>query len=261
MINPQPFFTQRTTSDLWIMSAGVGANFAIMCFALVYLVYEYSASSITWPYIVAGLLVGYFIADFASGVVHWGMDTWFSERELGRAVAIAREHHTHPQHILGYGFLEYSALGSTPSALAIGPAVLLTSLLPVSTTTYVVMMIWLITATCLFFGTSFHNLAHRPPNRIIGWMQKLHLVIPRGDHWAHHHREQLVRYCVINGWANYVCDPLRIWRGLEWLIHAATGIQPRRDDLEWQHCYRHTGTLPSSYVSKDTPATLTNRAF
>ena len=27
---------------------------------------------------------------------------------FGRAVSIAREHHTHPRNILGYGFLEHS---------------------------------------------------------------------------------------------------------------------------------------------------------
>ena len=122
MLRPKPFFGERRKSDLWIMSLGVGANFASICFAAAYLVYAYEASAMTWPYLLVVGLGGYFLADFASGLVHWGMDTWFSERELGRAVAIAREHHTHPQHILGYGFLEYSALGSTPSAIVVGPA-------------------------------------------------------------------------------------------------------------------------------------------
>jgi hypothetical protein len=48
---------------------------------------------------------------------------------------------------------------------------------------------------------------------------------------------------VINGWANYVCDPLRFWRKMEWLIEALTGAQPRQDDLEWQQHYKETGTL------------------
>jgi ubiquitin-conjugating enzyme E2 variant len=73
--------------------------------------------------------------------------------------------------------------------------------------------------------------------------QKLHLVVTPEHHWVHHRSDQIIRYCVINGWANYVCDSLRIWRGLEWLVRALTGAQPRRDDLEWQRRYKETGTL------------------
>jgi len=101
------------------------------------------------------------------------------------------------------------------------------------------MLVWLITSACLFFGTSFHNLGHRnASSRFLRAAQQLHLVITPQHHWVHHRRDQTVRYCVINGWANYPCDLLRFWRGLEWLVHALTGAAPRRDDLEWQRRYR-----------------------
>jgi len=240
----EPYFAEGSSRDQLIMRLCVGANFAVMMFCAGYLVLEYRGSGISWLQMIGVLAIGYFVADFASGAVHWGMDTWFSERELGRAVAIAREHHTHPQNILGYGFLEHSALGSAPSAAVIGPIALVTASLPVSLAAYGLMVVWLVTSTCLFFGTSFHNLAHRPPkSRLIRLAQKLHLVIPAQHHWVHHRQEQVIRYCVINGWANYVCDPLQFWRKMEWLIEALTGARPRQDDLEWQQRYKETGTL------------------
>ena len=109
------------------MRVSIGANLAVMAVCGTWLFLEYKSSGITWPLIVAAVLIGYLSADFASGLVHWGIDTWFNEAALGRAVAIAREHHTHPRHILAYGFLEQATLGSAPSAIFIGPAVLITA--------------------------------------------------------------------------------------------------------------------------------------
>ena len=106
------------------------------------------------------------------------------------------------------------------------------------------MIVWLITSTCLLFGTHFHNLGHTcPRSAFVRIAQKMHLVISPQHHWVHHSDGQIVRYCVINGWANLVCDPLRVWRGLEWLVKMLTGAIPRRDDLEWQLRYGRTGTL------------------
>lgn len=246
-----PYFAEGTVREYRVMQACVGANLLVIVFCAGYLLLEYTASGINVLEILAALLIGYFVADFASGAVHWGLDTWFTEREFGRAVAIAREHHTHPQNILGYNFLEHSTLGSAPSAAVIGPLALITACFPASVATYMVMIVWLIASTCLFYGTSFHNLAHQlPKSRLIRLAQRLHLVITPQHHWVHHRSAQIVNYCVINGWANYPCDRLQVWRGLEWFVQTLTGAEPRRDDLEWQQRYKETGTLLKPAVAE-----------
>jgi ubiquitin-conjugating enzyme E2 variant len=238
-----PFFKDATPGVTWTMRLFVGANVALVVFCASYLVVCFPTSGLGWPMLIAAVLAGYVLADFFSGVVHWAMDTWFDERTLGRAIAIAREHHTHPHHIHGYGFLEYASLGSTPSALFIGPIAGITALFPSSATTCALMMIWLVNALCMLFGTSFHNLAHRPArSAIMRLAQRIHLVCPPAHHWVHH-RNQTIHYCVVNGWANYVCDGLGVWRALERLIGMVTGLVPRADDLEWQRHYRETGKL------------------
>src|SRR5258708_29014152 len=157
-----PFFKDATPTVTWTMRFFVGANIAVILYCAVYLVRHFAASGLGSPAILATALAGYFLADFTSGVVHWGMDTWFDERILGRAIAIAREHHTHPHHIHGYGFLDYASLGSTPSALVFGLAVAATALFPPSATTYALMVLWVVQSTRPLFGTGFHSLAHRP---------------------------------------------------------------------------------------------------
>jgi hypothetical protein len=242
----RPYFVDATPHQKRLMRMFVGGNFLLMLLCAAYLVATFQAAGVAWPAILAAVLVGWFTADFASGLVHWGIDTWFDEASLGRAVAITREHHTHPQHVLGYGFLEHSALGSAPSAVVIGLAALLTALFPVAAGTWCLMAVWLITATGLFFGMTFHNLAHKPSrSAVIRAAQAARLLIPPEAHLAHHGGDHTTRYCVISGWANHVCDPLRIWHRLERLVSAATGAEPRRDDRMWQRRYARTGTLLS----------------
>jgi hypothetical protein len=225
------------------MRACVGGNIAVVLFCLTYLCFGYKSSGVTPPYIAASVLVGYFLADFASGLVHWGVDTWFSEEQFGRAILIAREHHTHPQNILGYGFLEQATLGSAPSAVVIGPIAIATALIGGSGG-YLLMIVWAVCSMCLLFGTSFHNLGHRRSKSVlIRAAQKMRLVVSPEHHWAHHREGQLIRYCAVNGWANYLCDKFGVWRKLERWVHAATGAVPRGDDDEWQRFHRETGAL------------------
>jgi ubiquitin-conjugating enzyme E2 variant len=242
-MQPTPFFKDATPTVKWVMRLFVGANIVVILCCAAYLVRHFATSGLGWPSMLAAALAGYFLADFTSGVIHWSMDTWFDERTLGRAIAIAREHHTHPHHIHGYGFLEHASLGSTPSAVVFGLALLVTVLFPVSAVTYALTIVWFVNSNCMLFGTSFHNLAHRPArSAIMRLAQRLHLVCPPAHHWVHH-RQQTIHYCVVNGWANYLCDGFYLWRGLERVIQAVTGIVPRADDLEWQRNYRETGVL------------------
>ena len=243
MESVRPYFVDSTPFERGVMRTFVGANFLVVAFCAFYLADAFQPAGATWPCIAGSVIVGYFVADFASGLVHWSVDTWFDERSLGRAIAITREHHTHPQHILGYGFLENSALGSAPSAVVIGAAATATALFPVSAVSYCFMIVWLMTSACLSFGMSFHNLCHRPASPLVRLGQETRLLIRPDEHWAHHRGDRTIRYCVINGWANRVCDPLNLWRRLEWLVQALTGAEPRRDDRDWQRRYEDTGTL------------------
>jgi Lipid desaturase domain len=229
-----PFFEHATLREIIITRLCCAADAAVILCCAGYLVGNYNAAGLRWPWLILAVLLGYFLADLFSGWVHWVVDSWLDEPMLGRGIAMTREHHTHPNHVLLYEFLDQASLGAAPSAVVVGIAAAVTALFPVSLLTYALMIVWFVIATCMLFGMSFHNLAHwpvRPP--LLRMAQRLHLVCSPEHHWRHH-RDHTVRYCVINGWANYPCDALRLWSRLEWLVTKTTGRTPRADDAEWQ---------------------------
>jgi hypothetical protein len=241
-----PFFKHATLREIIITRLCCGADIVVILCCVGYLVGRYPAVELRWPWLIGALLAGYFLADLFSGLVHWVVDTWLDEGMLGRGIAITREHHTHPGHVLLYGFLDQASLGAAPSAAVVGVAATLTALFPVSALTYALMIVWFVIATCMLFGMSFHNLAHRPVRPLLLRMaQRLHLVCSPEHHWCHH-RDHTIRYCVINGWANYPCDRLRLWSRLELLVTATTGRAPRADDAEWQRKLNDTGIFVGS---------------
>lgn len=239
-----PFFADCDLAGHVRIVAFVGGNVLVIISSGAYLVATFADIQLH-PFVwFLALISGYYLADFVSGLVHWGVDTWFSEQSLGRLVAIAREHHTHPQHVLGYRFLEHASLGSVPSVLFFGPLMALFWLLPSTTTTYVgVIWSFIITLT-LLFGTSLHNLGHRQArSRLLRFLQQQRLVISPKHHMVHHRGDQMVNYCVLNGWANPLCDRMHLWRGLETLITRISGAMPRENDRKWQQHYQRTGEI------------------
>jgi ubiquitin-conjugating enzyme E2 variant len=243
MVEATPHFMQSTRADRTEMRIIVGTNVAIASYCAIVTLSEIRSAGLGWMLVPLCFVAGYFLADFLSGVVHWGVDTWFNEISLGRTIAIAREHHTHPQAILGYNFLEHAALGSMIGMTAIGPLALLTAALPPSKLTFCLMIVWGTTTTFMVFGTTFHNLSHKPcPPKLVSTLQRVGLMLSPQHHWVHH-RNQTIRYCTINGWANPLCDALDVWRRLERLVHAVTGAVPRQNDQEWQRIFSETGVL------------------
>jgi plasmanylethanolamine desaturase len=239
-----PYYAQSTVREDHTMWTCVIANGLVVGLCGLYVAMAYAALQPAAITTLLALFVGYFLSDVASGLVHWATDTWFSERQFGRLIAIAREHHTHPSHILGYRFLENSTLGSFPSALFIGPLAIWIAFLPRSELLYAIMIVCFLISLTLFFGTSLHNIGHRKAKSpAIKLGQKLGLFITPAYHHVHHSGDQTTRYCTVNGWANPLLDRIGFWRGLERLISAVTGAVPREDDVRWQSHYRDTGEM------------------
>jgi plasmanylethanolamine desaturase len=236
---------------------GAGLNLACVAACAAWLTAHAGEVRPAWPVLALATVFALFLGDFFSGLIHWATDTWFDELSLTRVVSIAREHHLYPQHILGYGFRDYVGYTSWPAALFFWPLCLALMLGPrPSGVVYVAVLVCGEVCALMFFGTHFHRLGHRwSPNPLVRLLQRSPLLITPQYHAIHHGGTHVTHYCVVNGWANVVCDAIGFWRGLERVIHALTGAVPRRNDDEWLARYRED----RSFMSDPVPSLLARR--
>jgi hypothetical protein len=231
----RPFFLSCTRTQSLTAWAGIFANFTIILWCAAWIISHYHLAELSTSSVILDLLLALFLADLFSGFVHWGTDTWFDEISWERTILIAREHHLYPHHIVGYGFRDYVAFSSWPIVVTIGPLVaILTLALAPSALAFDAVGICLIVATVMVFGTYAHRLGHQKTDTaVVVLLQKAHLLMSPRHHGVHHRDNHDIRYCVINGWANHLCDRIGFWRALERLIEWTTGSVARSNDHEW----------------------------
>ena len=146
--------------------------------------------------------LGIVIADLASGIVHWGCDTFLREDApvIGPLfIAPFREHHRDPLAMTRHGFVERNgvvAFASLP-ALALG-------LLP--STSVLGSMTALACAIAVLFTNELHAWAHAPvAPRAVRWLQRRGLILSPERHAAHH-RAGVTGYSVTTGWTSAFLD-------------------------------------------------------
>ena len=194
----------------------------------------YSLSSGHTILISAAALAGWVLADFMSGLVHWGADTWGSARFpiLGPTLIRSfREHHVDPTAITRHDFVETNGASCLVCLPILGYA------LTVHLSTESVGLIFLVTAlSSLSFWTLMTNQAHqwahqgRKAHPWVRKIQSLWIVLPAARHAEHHQTPFVDSYCITTGWLNPLLNRIQLFRGLEWLVYTVTGAIPRLED-------------------------------
>ena len=166
---------------------------------------------------VASILLGWLLADFLAGVVHWWEDRIADPRWpfLGEHVVIPnRLHHEQPMAFVAAGFIERNWTTAV-AAWLIGGALI--ALLGPS----------LIILTAIAGGTvanEVHRYAHTPGDAP-AWLraaQRTGFLQSPAGHARHHRGQQDSDYCVLTDWLNPWLELIGLWRCLDRLC----GVRP-----------------------------------
>lgn len=197
------------------------------------LVYRLRGNPYVGPWLVlSALLLGYLAADFVSGFVHWMGDTWGSTNMpvLGKAfIRPFREHHVDEKAITRHDFVETNGNNCLVSLPVAALALAMPQSGPwwVFASAFMGAMIFWVMAT-----NQFHKWSHLDePPALVGFLQRVHLVLPPAHHNIHHTAPYNKYYCITVGWLNKPLTLIHFFPLAERLITWATGALPRQDDI------------------------------
>lgn len=197
------------------------------------LVYRLWGNPHLGPWLVlSAVLLGYLAADFASGLVHWMGDTWGSTDMpvLGKAfIRPFREHHVDEKAITRHDFVETNGNNCLVSLPVAALALALPHSSPwwVFASAFLGAMIFWVMAT-----NQFHKWSHMDePPALVGFLQRIHLVLPPEHHRVHHTAPYNKYYCITVGWLNWPLNAIGFFPTAERLITRLTGLLPRQDDI------------------------------
>jgi plasmanylethanolamine desaturase len=177
-------------------------------------------------------------ADFTSGLIHWGADTWGHDDlpVIGRRLLVPfRVHHINPDDLLRRSFIDANG---DPAFLVL-PVLLSLFAVPIET-------VWGGPVAVFGFAlcgvgmmtNQIHKWAHMPsPPIIVRALQKCGIVLGHAEHAAHHERPYDVHYCITTGWCNRPAEAIGFFRCLERAITFLTGTHPRDDDRRYMRRY------------------------
>lgn len=193
-------------------------------------------------------LLAYSLADFGTGVYHWGVDNYGDANTpvFGSQIAAFQGHHQRPWTITEREFCNNVHKVFKPAAL---PAALLFA------SSFVMPSSWSVWSSLFLFlacmSQQFHAWSHMKRSELhplVVAAQDSGLLISRKAHGAHHKAPFEGNYCIVSGHWNSILDgdgsEESFFRRLERFIYNMWGVEPRcwkepQDD--WLELERNTG--------------------
>lgn len=193
---------------------------AIVVFAIYLVALSFDLAEISQilpPHLlILAAIIGYILADFLSGFVHFLGDTFGSKTTpvIGSAfIQPFREHHTDPEGITRHGFVEtngHNCLVSIPVMMIM--AHVLVKYAVVSTLAGFAFATSYFLILGVFLTNQFHKWAHmKKVSTPIRLLQRIRLILSPAHHRIHHTSPYTRYFCITTGWLNFALDRLRFF--------------------------------------------------
>ncbi|XP_073154127.1 fatty acid desaturase 4, chloroplastic-like [Henckelia pumila] len=172
-----------------------------------------------------GAILGYILADLATGIYHWAIDNYGSEKTpvFGSQIESFQSHHHQPWSISKRQLANNLHLPAAWVTAAVWP-VNIVSRDPV------LLGFVAVFAGGIMFSQLFHAWAHTPKGKLpplAAALQDVGIIVGRGQHAAHHKPPYNGNYCILSGLWNRFLDKYKFFVGLETVLHAVLGVKPR----------------------------------
>lgn len=203
---------------------------ALMCSGLL----VEGASTSSGIAITVAALLGYVFADLGSGVFHWSVDNYGSEKTpvFGGVIAAFQGHHLYPWTITKRELCNNIHKVAIPTIPL--QAGLLAAPLPGSVDVFLAVFTSSVVLSQLFHSWS-HCRKSQLPAAVIA-LQNAGILVSRKAHGQHHRLPFDGNYCIVSGaWNNYL-DSSGFFRDLEIAIYERTKVEPRcwnEPDYTW----------------------------
>lgn len=173
---------------------------------------------------VAQVGMGWIVADFLSGVIHWCEDRYGSPRwpVFGGAIRDTIRHHRRPR-----GFLAKSPLARSRRVIIIAVIGFIAFFLSGTLNAFTITL-----CVAAAVSNEIHVAAHSSPKENSHWVTALQhwgIIQSHAHHALHHRNLKNMNYCTITNWVNPVLERMRFWRRAESLVRIWTGQRPRAD--------------------------------